>query len=447
MIESDKFKKMLSILKTSSKDLNISVCIIDYDTQVECDYEVITLYLKETNVQNGAVVYKKLIIRSQLYYNEDDGKYYSALDGDITVEQDKIPTKINIITDITEDTFKEEQVNIEIQLIDLDSGNPLKNQTVFMFLSGTPDESIGSAITNRNGKATFNFYVSNPNILFEQEKLLYFTYKGNNVYNKSKSEYIIINLLDIYDKEVDSAITSCIKPNGDIRIAYEMSFNGANLVDGFNAQTNLNIDEDSLLSGKVLFYLKTEQESLFLGEKTLINSDNKTTSVIESPLPYTYYNQDINIQAVFTGNSFFSPTSQEASTRFNRGQAENINLIVNHLDNGFETQLTFEADVVESNFCDAGLDTLYYAYGEIKFYLQNTNGDWGTLKDGSSFYTTTQLSGTMENDRYSFSTETATISIDRRDYGLSTDSLLNIKAVYSGNAAINSFVKYYEDNE
>lgn len=446
MIESDKFKKMLSILKTSSKDLNVTVCIIDYDTQVECDYEVITLYLKETNTQNGATVYKKLIIRSQLYYNEDDNKYYSALDGDITVEKDKIPTRINILTDITDDMFKEEQVNIEIQLIDVDSGNPLKNQTVFMFLSGTPDEAMGSAITNRNGKATFNFYVSDPSILFEQERLLYFTYKGNNVYNKSKSEYIIINLTDSY-KDIDSTITSCIKPNGNVHIIYEMSLDGMNLVDGFQEQTSLNIDEDDLLSGKILFYLKNQQESVFLGESTLIKSDDKTISVIDTPLPYTYYNQDINIQAVFTGNAFFSPSSQEASTRFNRGQAENISLIVNHIQNGFETQLTFEADTIESNFCDLGLDALYYAYGEIKFYLKNANNDWGTIKDSAPFYTTTQLSGTVENNRYHFATETKTISIDKRDYGLDEDSPLSIKAVYSGNAAINSFIKYYEENE
>lgn len=445
MIESEKFKKMLSILKTNSKDLNISVCIIDYDTQVECDYEVIILYLKETNLQNGATVYKKLIIRSQLYYNEDDGKYYSALDGDIIIEKDRIPTKIDILTEIKEDTFKEEQVNLEIQLLDVDTGNPVKNQTVFMFLSGTPDESIGSAITNRNGKATFNFYIANPNVLFEEEKLLYFEYKGNDVYNRAKSEYIVINLADIDNQDVDSVISTCIKPNQNLKINYKMSLNGMNLVDGFREQTTLDIDEEDLLNGRVLFYLNTEQESVFLGESPLAIVNGETVSTMEYPLDYKYYNQDISIKGVFTGNSFFSPTFQEMSTRFNREQAENINLIFNRINNGFETQLTFETNMVESNFCDMGLDALYYVYGDIQFYLKNANDTWGTIKDGSPFYTTTQITGVRENNRYRFETETATTSIDRRDYNLKDDDLLSIKAVFSGNAVMNSFVKYYDE--
>ena len=73
MINTTRFKKILHILKQNTDDLNINICIIDYDVSQECDYEQITLHLKETNTQNGATVYKDFVIRSQLYYDVENG--------------------------------------------------------------------------------------------------------------------------------------------------------------------------------------------------------------------------------------------------------------------------------------------------------------------------------------------------------------------------------------
>ena len=111
MINTTRFKKILHILKQNTDDLNINICIIDYDVSQECDYEQITLHLKETNTQNGATVYKDFVIRSQLYYDVENDKYMSALDGDILVKSE-IPTRIDILTDITEESLQ----NIDNQI-------------------------------------------------------------------------------------------------------------------------------------------------------------------------------------------------------------------------------------------------------------------------------------------------------------------------------------------
>lgn len=444
MIESEKFKKMLSILKTNSKDLNVTVCIIDYETKVECDYEVITLYLKETNTQNGASVNKKLIIRSQLYYNEDDDKYYSALDADIISESRK-PTKINILTDVAEELLQDEQINIKIQLLDVETREPIRNQSVFMYLSGAPDESIGSALTNKNGEALFNFYLKDYMVLLSQEQLLYFEYLGNNIYNKSKSNYIILNINDTTDKELESELTACIRPDSTIRIKYDISFDGTNLVDGFKQYTSLDIPDADLIAGKVLFYINTPSQQKFLGERHLVQDNDKTISVLSVPLSYEYANRDIDIQVIFEGNTFFSSNSAIIPIRFNKSLVNESELIVNRINNGFETQLTFSVNTVETPLCDAGLDTMYYALGEVKFYLKNSNDDWGTLDDAAPFYTTTHITGTKEDDVYYFATEKDVITINKEDYGLESDSPLSIKAVFSGNAVIESFMKYYEE--
>ena len=129
MINTTRFKKILHILKQNANDLNINICIVDYDVAQECDYEEITLYLKETNTQNGAVVYKNFVIRSQLYYDVENDKYMSALDGDIFVK-DYAPTKIDILTDITEESLTNVNNQIKIKLVDSETNEPLKNQEI-----------------------------------------------------------------------------------------------------------------------------------------------------------------------------------------------------------------------------------------------------------------------------------------------------------------------------
>lgn len=447
MIESEKFKKMLSILKTSSKDLNVNVCIIDYDTRVECDYEVITLYLKETNTQNGASVYKDFVIRSQLYYNEDDGRYYSALDGDI-IAKSGIPTKIDILTDVLDELSKDEQITIKVRLIDADSEEPIKNQSVFMYLGGTVDEAIGSALTNKDGEASFNFYLSDPSILFKTEQLLYFEYKGNNIYRKSKSDYIVIKLDTISEESITSDVTTCITPSGDLHIVYHMYFNDMNIIDGFNDSTSLNIDENDLLAGKVLFYINSDYHGMkLIGESKLTQNNNNTVSIINTHLDDDWFNQDFSIQAIFGGNSFFLPDTAITDFVYTKTQAENIQLDMNRITNGMNIQLSFDIrtdEINESLFCEEGLDTLYYAFGEISFYLENGHGTFGTIQDGSPFYTTTNLVGTKTDSVYHFTIEADITSINAEDYAMDDfNTPLTIKAIYSGNAVCNSFEEIY----
>ena len=131
MINTTHFKKILNILKQNANDLNITIRIVDYAVPQECDYEEITLYLKETNTQNGAVVYKNFVIRSQLYYDVENDKYMSALDGDIFVK-DNAPTRIDILTDITEASLTDVDNQIKVKLVDSETNEPLKNQSVYM---------------------------------------------------------------------------------------------------------------------------------------------------------------------------------------------------------------------------------------------------------------------------------------------------------------------------
>ena len=439
MINTTRFKKILHILKQNANDLNIYICIIDYDVAQECDYEEITLYLKETNTQNGAVVYKNFVIRSQLYYDVENDKYMSALDGDIFVK-DYAPTKIDILTDITEESLTDVNNQIKIKLVDSETNEPLKNQSVFMYLSNNPSESVASAITNRQGEATFNYHFDTP-VFSDEQIILHFEYLGNKIYRKSTSNYVLIDLHGSQISNTTSTVNECINTDGRVRIAYKISMGNTNLVDGFR-NLGLDIDESSLLAGKVLFYLHKDQDSVFLGSSNLRKVENQTTSAIDIVIPQEYRNTEIVIQAIFEGNSFVSSDSATKSTQIFTTAPTNIVLDVNGLLSGFETSLSFDVEQVSGNtFCteDSGFNMLAHTYGSINFYLKNNQGNWGTLDGGLPFYTATKYDVTFLNGVYSLITSTDYISINLNNYGLQEDDVMYVKAVYDGNAIVDGF--------
>ena len=439
MINTTRFKKILHILKQNANDLNINICIVDYDVAQECDYEEITLYLKETNTQNGAVVYKNFVIRSQLYYDVENDKYMSALDGDIFVK-DYAPTKIDILTDITEESLTDVNNQIKIKLVDSETNEPLKNQSVFMYLSNNPSESVASAITNRQGEATFNYHFDTP-IFTDEQIILHFEYLGNKIYRKSTSNYVLIDLHGNQISNTTSTVNECINTDGRVRIAYKISMGNTNLVDGFR-NLGLDIDESSLLAGKVLFYLHKDQDSVFLGSSNLRKVENQTTSAIDIVIPQEYRNTEIVIQAIFEGNSFVSSDSATKSIQIFTTAPTNIVLDVNGLLSGFETSLSFDVEQVSGNtFCteDSGFNMLAHTYGNINFYLKNNQGNWGTLNDGLPFYTATKYDVTFLNGVYSLITSTDYIAINLNNYGLQADDVMYVKAVYDGNAIVDGF--------
>lgn len=439
MINTTRFKKILHILKQNANDLNINICIIDYDVAQECDYEEITLYLKETNTQNGAVVYKNFVIRSQLYYDVENDKYMSALDGDIFVK-DYAPTKIDILTDITEESLTDVNSQIKIKLVDSETNEPLKNQSVFMYLSNNPSESVASAITNRQGEATFNYHFDAP-VFSDEQIILHFEYLGNKIYRKSTSNYVLIDLHGNQISNTTSTVNECINTDGRVHIAYKISMGNTNLVDGFR-NLGLDIDESSLLAGKVLFYLHKDQDSVFLGSSNLRKVENQTTSAIDIVIPQEYRNTEIVIQAIFEGNSFVSSDSATKSTQIFTTAPTNIALDVNGLLSGFETSLSFDVEQVSGNtFCteDSGFNMLAHTYGSINFYLKNNQGNWGTLDGGLPFYTATKYDVTFLNGVYSLTTSTDYISINLNNYGLQEDDVMYVKAVYDGNAIVDGF--------
>lgn len=439
MINTTRFKKILHILKQNANDLNINICIIDYDVAQECDYEEITLYLKETNTQNGAVVYKNFVIRSQLYYDVENDKYMSALDGDIFVK-DYAPTKIDILTDITEESLTDVNSQIKIKLVDSETNEPLKNQSVFMYLSNNPSESVASAITNRQGEATFNYHFDTP-VFSDEQIILHFEYLGNKIYRKSTSNYVLIDLHGSQISNTTSTVNECINTDGRVRIAYKISMGNTNLVDGFR-NLGLDIDESSLLAGKVLFYLHKDQDSVFLGSSNLRKVENQTTSAIDIVIPQEYRNTEIVIQAIFEGNSFVSSDSATKSTQIFTTAPTNVALDVNGLLSGFETSLSFDVEQVSGNtFCteDSGFNMLAHTYGSINFYLKNNQGNWGTLDGGLPFYTATKYDVTFLNGIYSLITSTDYISINLNNYGLQEDDVMYVKAVYDGNAIVDGF--------
>lgn len=439
MINTTRFKKILHILKQNANDLNISICIIDYDVAQECDYEEITLYLKETNTQNGAVVYKNFVIRSQLYYDVENDKYMSALDGDIFVK-DYAPTKIDILTDITEESLTDVNSQIKIKLVDSETNEPLKNQSVFMYLSNNPSESVASAITNRQGEATFNYHFDTP-VFSDEQIILHFEYLGNKIYRKSTSNYVLIDLHGNQISNTTSTVNECINTDGRVRITYKISMGNTNLVDGFR-NLGLDIDESSLLAGKVLFYLHKDQDSVFLGSSNLRKVENQTTSAIDIVIPQEYRNTEIVIQAIFEGNSFVSSNSATKSTQIFTTAPTNIALDVNGLLSGFETSLSFDVEQVSGNtFCteDSGFNMLAHTYGSINFYLKNNQGNWGTLDGSLPFYTATKYDVTFLNGVYSLITSTDYISINLNNYGLQEDDVMYVKAVYDGNAIVDGF--------
>lgn len=439
MINTTRFKKILHILKQNVNDLNINICIIDYDVAQECDYEEITLYLKETNTQNGAVVYKNFVIRSQLYYDVENDKYMSALDGDIFVK-DYAPTKIDILTDITEESLTDVNSQIKIKLVDSETNEPLKNQSVFMYLSNNPSESVASAITNRQGEATFNYHFDTP-VFSDEQIILHFEYLGNKIYRKSISKYVLIDLHGNQISNTTSTVNECINTDGRVHIAYKISMGNTNLVDGFR-NLGLDIDESSLLAGKVLFYLHKDQDSVFLGSSNLRKVENQTTSAIDIVIPQEYRNTEIVIQAIFEGNSFVSSNSATKSTQIFTTAPTNVALDVNGLLSGFETSLSFDVEQVSGNtFCteDSGFNMLAHTYGSINFYLKNNQGNWGTLDGGLPFYTATKYDVTFLNGVYSLITSTDYISINLNNYGLQEDDVMYVKAIYDGNAIVDGF--------
>ena len=439
MINTTRFKKILHILKQNANDLNINICIVDYDVAQECDYEEITLYLKETNTQNEAVVYKNFVIRSQLYYDVENDKYMSALDGDIFVK-DYAPTKIDILTDITEESLTDVNSQIKIKLVDSETNEPLKNQSVFMYLSNNPSESVASAITNRQGEATFNYHFDTP-IFTDEQIILHFEYLGNKIYRKSTSKYVLIDLHGNQISNTTSTVNECINTDGRVRIAYKISMGNTNLVDGFR-NLGLDIDESSLLAGKVLFYLHKDQDSVFLGSSNLRKVENQTTSAIDIVIPQEYRNTEIVIQAIFEGNSFVSSNSATKSTQIFTTAPTNIALDVNGLLSGFETSLSFDVEQVSGNtFCteDSGFNMLAHTYGSINFYLKNNQGNCGTLDGGLPFYTATKYDVTFLNGVYSLITSTDYISINLNNYGLQEDDVMYVKAIYDGNAIVDGF--------
>lgn len=449
MIESTKFNKMLHILKRNSDDLNINICIIDYDISKECDYEVITLHLKETNTQNGAYVYKDLVIRSQLYYDEDDDKYYSALDGNI-INKEKALAEINILTEIDKSTFEDENVSLMINLLDAETQEPLKNQIVYLYVNGASDESILFEKTNKYGEALFSLHLPTLNIT-SGEHILYFEYKGNKTYRKVISDYIFINLEDMKNKYIESDITAYIEADESLILTYTSTFNNKSWPEGFKEYSDLDVDENDLTNGEVSFYIVKDNTRVFLGGGLLSNTRNETYSAILTKFPKIYYNQDINIEAEFEGNNYFSPNIASTSIRFNRVNPTNIELIVvdgndNPIDvvdddEGFRTKLSFEVNdfALDSDLYESGLNDLYKLFGQVTFYLQNSNGEWGTLGAHLPFYISSNLVFTEENDIYTISTETDWLGVNLSRYGLAEGDPLRIKAEYSGNAIINDF--------
>ena len=270
---------------------------------------------------------------------------------------------------------------------------------------------------------------------------MHFEYLGNKIYRKSTSKYVLIDLHGNQISNTTSTVNECINTDGRVRIAYKISMGNTNFVDGFR-NLGLDIDESSLLAGKVLFYLHKDQDSVFLGSSNLQKVENQTTSAIDIVIPQEYRNTEIVIQAIFEGNSFVFSDSATKSTQIFTTAPTNITLDVNGLLSGFEASLSFDVEQVSGNtFCteDSGFNMLAHTYGSINFYLKNNQGNWGTLNDGLPFYTATKYDVTFLNGVYSLITSTDYISINLNNYGLQEDDVMYVKAVYDGNAIVDGF--------
>lgn len=446
MINETHFKKILNIFKTNSDDLNTEVVLLDYDTSSECDYETLTLHFRETNKNNGVSVYKDLVIRSQLYYNSSTELYYSALDGDVIVQGGAL-CEINFLTNITDLKLSLESidnVNIRVQLIDVDTQKPIKNQLLMLYTTSDINNSIASTRTDSNGIASFNVVVNKENIE-AGENVLFVSFQGNNTYRATKSDYILINVESVSD--VDNDITALIDSSGKLHMTYNISKNNKSLTDAYRDLSGLTEDQitnQEILDGDVLFYIDNQ----IVATSTLSKSGKKDAAAAIADFPQNLFDNNCIISAVFTGNKYFAP--QKATTTLNISRIhlsdENIRLtLLNPTQNRYKVKLEFDIPldyINEEIASEKGFLNMYPLRGRVSFYIQNKYGDYGTLYGGKPFLETSdfKMNSQTGQDYYTISAniENQVLKIDPSDYGLS-EGINSIKAIYTGNTVVEGF--------
>lgn len=497
MMQTERIKKMLHILKTKDSDINVNVSIIDYDLEQTCDSEILTLHLKEsynslsdledflkktltelntsnTNInsyisdfihvleeqnidtkQSSYTIYKDFIIRSRVYYDTSTDQYLSALDGDIVVIDKALP-KISILTNLTKLSLIDNYTDIKVQMLDADTLEPIKNQPLSLFFSSST-ESIAQATTNKEGIATFHFSLADADIQSKitlGDNFVYVEYKGNRIYRALKTTPILVNIQGLSDdiqSDITSSITAALDTKSKITITYKMSFDRKTLTQSFRDKTtNISISDEDLLKGDVLFYI---DDTLVGYADSLKNSSTYSYASITTLLSSEFYNKPINIRAIFQGNNYFTINTASTIKEFNKIKAYDRMLTITQPDttkSEYNINLSFKIPascVSTNNFTDAGhIITHLSTGGEAEFYLYNKNGGLGKISDGSAFtkissFNTTKITGADEDisDYYLVSLTNQSVSVDLAEYQLTLNDILRIQVQYKNSTLIEDF--------
>lgn len=448
MINNTKFKKNLHILKQNTDDANISVCIIDYDISRECDYEVLTLHLKETNTQNQASIEKDFIIRSQLYYDVEEDRYLSALDGDIIVKQGVL-TQIDILSFVTDLKLSDDFINIKAKLFDKETLEPIKNQNLFLYLSENPLTAMATATTDKNGLASFNFSLKNSGIT-NGEKLLYIEYKGNTTYRAVKSNYIPVNIINELEENLnllESNIQATLNTNNTMDIRYNIGFANQNLTDGFRMYSGLDdsieIIDTQLLSGIIRFYI----DNILVGQVNGLSNESNISyaELSEVTLKQEFFDKDIIIQAVYEGNEFFPLNVANLITNLSRITPENQSLIVTQLNNNtYQISLTFSIPKtpLSSNIFVNNQETSYWTNSSVVFFIFDPyENDWKIINNNTNNALSIEdfVIEEENEEEYIISITPAQVNLIRDNYHLDENTPFRVKAMYEGNSFIEGF--------
>lgn len=495
MMQSDRIKKMLHILKTNINDLNTHVSIIDYDIEKMCDYEQLTLHLKESydslsdleeflrqtinelnqagdttssentsldsyisdfvyildnkNSEKSYVIYKDFIIRSQLYYDISEDRYMSALDGDIIVIDKALP-KISILTNLTKLSLLDDYIDIEAVLIDADTLLPIKKQALSLFLSSSPDSPVAFATTDKTGKAKFHFNLKDTDV-HVGDNLLSIEYKGNKTYRPVTSSPILVNVGGVIqdnDNRIASKLEVSLDTSSKINLKYEISLDNKNLADGFREYSGLNISDTLLLNGDVLFYI----DNVLIGQAdTLINDARYSYASIRADLPEKFYDAGLlNVQAIFKGNDYFTMNIANANISFSRYKVDasdvtfsveqpNIKEPIYHLSFSFSVDKTNAGhsgiqDIIMAATGDVGFVKAFLASGALDLYLYNQGNNTSKLIDTISTFNVEEV-----DDKYIVSAQPKVIDLSSADYNITEQDAIYIKGEYYNNSVIKSF--------
>ena len=494
MIQSDRIKKMLHILKTNINDLNVHVSIIDYDIEKLCDYEQLTLHLKESydslsdleeflrqtinalnnagntessentsldsyisdfvyildnkNTEKSYVIYKDFIIRSQLYYDTLEDRYLSALDGDIIVIDKALP-KISIITNLEKLSLLDDYIDVEATLIDADTLKPIKQQALSLYLSSIPESPVAYATTDKTGTAKFHFDLKNSDVSLGNN-IMHIEYKGNKTYRAIQSSPVLVNIGGVTtdDNRIKSSLSAELDTRSKINLIYKISFNNKNLTTGFREYSGLNISDTQLLNGNVLFYVN----NVLIGQAdALVNDSNYSYASIKAALPDKFYDIGLlNVQAIFQGNDYFTMNVANTNMELSRYQVNpsDISFSIKQPDIKKQTYKVIfsfcidkEADnnkgiynIITDATGDVGFTKAFLANGTLDLYLHNNNHEIVNLIETISTFDVRET-----DTQYIISAQPKTITLDSADYNISEQDAIYVKGIYHSNTIIKTF--------